>query len=398
MYSNYLSLSIIFSLCTSAFGAAQPLPAADTASNELHAWCNAVTLAIPQIKLKPCVAAALQPVAVKSVKGRHIMLREFKPAQPPAARVLVIGGIHGDELTSASIVFRWLDLLQQPGGEAGVYHWRVIPVLNPDGLLARPPTRVNARGVDLNRNFPTYNWLKEAPRYWETKTRRDPRRYPGAAPASEPESRWLHDEIVRFRPDVIVSIHAPYGVLDFDGPPTGVEAPLRFGRLHLNRVGVYPGSLGNFGGLKEGIPVVTLELPHALKMPTEAEQAHVWNDMQRWLRVNLIERRLASGRDKKSAKPLDSAAFNTPVKTAGEVVPRHEQQPQLLPHKTITVIIKNQSIYVALHLVPDDDDPHALLSARDPDGVPLAEVKVRPDFNLNSASAQAWIESGYGKP
>ena len=283
-----------------------------SAERDIGTWCNDVTLAIPQIKLKPCLAAELKPVAVKSVKGRQIMLREFKPAQKPAARVLVVGGIHGDELTAASIVFRWLDLLQQPG-EADQYHWRVVPVLNPDGLLAKPPTRVNARGVDLNRNFPTYNWLREAPRYWQTKTGRDPRRFPGVAPASEPESRWLQDEIVRFKPDVIVSIHAPYGILDFDGPVTGVEAPTRFGRLHLNRVGVYPGSLGNFGGLKEGIPVVTLELPHALKMPTEAEQAHVWQDMQRWLRVNLIERRLAP--------TPDIAPAPAPVPTAEEVMP-----------------------------------------------------------------------------
>lgn len=321
MFRNYLFLLIIFSLSGTVAAATptrsaapapatQPAPAGDAAGNDMYAWCNAVTLAIPQIKLKPCMTADLKPVAVKSVRGRHIMLREFKPAQPPAARVLVIGGIHGDELTSASIVFRWLEILQQPDNAASVYHWRVIPVMNPDGLLARPPTRVNARGVDLNRNFPTYNWLKEAPRYWETKTRRDPRRYPGRSPASEPESRWLHDEIVRFRPDVIVSIHAPYGVLDFDGPPTGVEAPLRFGRLHLNRVGVYPGSLGNFGGLKEGIPVVTLELPHALKMPTEAELTHVWNDMQRWLRVNLIERRMAQpAAPAVPAAPVDTAAL-----------------------------------------------------------------------------------------
>jgi hypothetical protein len=263
-----------------------------SASTTLHDWCNTITLAIPQIKLKPCLDARLEPVFTRSVMGRMIMLREYKPAQrTPAARVLVVGGIHGDELTSVSIVFRWFELLEQGNGDAANYHWRVIPVLNPDGLLSRPPRRVNARGVDLNRNFPTYNWLKEAPRYWEQGTRRDPRRYPGPAPASEPESRWLHDEILRFKPDVIVSIHAPYGVLDFDGPPTGVEAPTRFGRLHLNRVGVYPGSLGNFGGFKEGIPVVTLELPHAYKMPSETELAHVWNDMQRWLRVNLVERR-----------------------------------------------------------------------------------------------------------
>jgi protein MpaA len=294
MLRNILFLFIFLSLLTAVpttILAAKSAVAVAPAERELRTWCNDVTLAIPQIKLKPCVAAELKPVDVKSIRGRLIMLREFKPAQKPAARVLVIGGIHGDELTAASIVFRWLDLLQQPGGDADQYHWRVVPVLNPDGLLAKPPTRGNARGVDLNRNFPTVNWLKEAPRYWKVNTGRDPRRFPGTAPMSEPETRWLHDEITRFKPDVIVSIHAPYGILDFDGPVTGVEAPSRFGRLHLNRIGVYPGSLGNFGGLKEGIPVVTLELPHALKMPTEAELAHVWQDMQKWLKVNLVERR-----------------------------------------------------------------------------------------------------------
>jgi hypothetical protein len=274
--------------------AAPPAVAAPPAERDAQSWCISITRAIPQITPKTCVAAALRPVTVKSVMGRQIMLREFKPTQKNAPRVLIVGGIHGDELTAVSIVFRWLELLQQPGYDGPPIHWRVIPVLNPDGLLAKPPTRVNARGVDLNRNFPTYNWLREAPRYWKDATGRDPRRFPGTAPASEPESRWLHDEITHFKPDVIVSVHAPYNVLDFDGPPTGVEVPTRFGRLHLNRVGVYPGSLGNFGGLKEGIPVVTLELPHALNMPTEPELSHVWRDMHEWLRVNLVERRSAS--------------------------------------------------------------------------------------------------------
>lgn len=296
---NYKYLILLYFFISPEAYAAMPVAMARSVPTEaapertLRTWCNDVTLAIPQIKLKPCMEAQLKPVPVKSVLGRQILLSEFKPAQEAAARVLVIGGIHGDELTSSSIVFRWLELLQEPDNEALKFHWRVIPVLNPDGLLAKPPTRVNARGIDLNRNFPTYNWLREAPRYWETKTGRDPRRFPGTNPLSEPESRWLHDEITRFKPDVIVSIHAPYGILDFDGPPTGIEAPSRFGRLHLNRVGVYPGSLGNFGGLKEGIPVVTLELPHALKMPSEAELAHVWQDMQKWLRFNLVERRSA---------------------------------------------------------------------------------------------------------
>jgi hypothetical protein len=159
--------------------------------------------------------------------------------------------------------------------------------------------------VDLNRNFPTDDWFTQAQRYWRVSTKRDPRRFPGTAPGSEPESRWLQNEIKRFNPDVIVSVHAPHNVLDFDGPPTGMKAPSRFGRLHLHRLGVYPGSLGNFGGLKEGIPVVTLELPHALKMPNEEELAEVWRDMQQWLRVNLLEKTMSSNTNVQPAMAAD---------------------------------------------------------------------------------------------
>jgi protein MpaA len=285
MRLNLLSLCVLVALYTTVSGAR---PATAAATTDLHSWCGDVTRAIPQVRLDTCVSAELKPWA-KSVNGRQIMLHEFTPAQGATPRVLVIGGIHGDELTSVSVVFRWIELLRQPTGEAARYRWRVIPVLNPDGLLAKPPTRVNARGVDLNRNFPTDNWSSEAARYWSVSTRRDPRRFPGTAPGSEPESSWLYNEIKSFKPDVIISVHAPHSVLDFDGPP-GVKPPSRFGRLQLHRLGVYPGSLGNFGGLKEGIPVVTLELAHALDMPSEQELAQVWRDMQDWLKVNLVER------------------------------------------------------------------------------------------------------------
>lgn len=268
----------------------QAAGAAGAPSTELFSWCREVTRVIPQVKLNTCVSAELKPWA-KSVNGRDILLHDYTPPQPAVARVLVVGGIHGDELTSVSIVFRWIEQLRSTPGEAARYRWRVIPVLNPDGLLAKPPTRVNARGVDLNRNFPTENWSREASHYWSVSTRRDPRRFPGTAARSEPESSWLHNEIEIFKPDVIVSVHAPYNVLDFDGPPKGIPPPLRFGPLKLHQLGVYPGSLGNFGGLKAGIPVVTLELPHALDMPSEKELAQVWDDMQDWLKRNLVDRK-----------------------------------------------------------------------------------------------------------
>lgn len=104
------------------------------------------------------------------------------------------------------------------------------------------------------------------------------------------------------------------------------------------------------------------------------------------------------GRDKKNPKPLDGSAFNTLVKTASEVVLRHEQQLQALLHKSITVMVRDQAISVALDIVPHEDEPHALLSAHDQDGTQMAQVMVRPDFKLNVASADAWIASGYSKP
>jgi len=104
------------------------------------------------------------------------------------------------------------------------------------------------------------------------------------------------------------------------------------------------------------------------------------------------------GRDKKNPKPLDGNAFNTLVKTASEVVLRHEQQLQASLHKTIPVIVNDQPVRVALDVVPDEDEPHALLSVHDADGAQLAQVRVRPDFKLNAASAEAWIAGGYGKP
>ena len=260
---------------------------------ELRGWCDPVTRVLPTIKLKPCLRAGLAPTGATSVKGLPIMARELAArgvaGSAGAARVLVIGGIHGDELTSSSVVFRWLEWIDQ--AEAKPYRWQIVPVLNPDGLLAKPATRVNANGVDLNRNFPTPNWAKEAPKYWAAKTSSDPRRFPGKAAISEPESRWLHNEIKRFQPDVIISIHAPFGVLDFDGP---LDPPHKLGALILMPVGIYPGSLGNYGGVHKGVPVVTIELPHALDMPNETELRSIWRDMLAWIESNVAQRKTAS--------------------------------------------------------------------------------------------------------
>lgn len=262
------------------------------------AWCTKLASRIPALTAQGCQASGLAPTGAQSRNGFPILARDFMPPSPshvariankkPPIRVLLLGGIHGDELTASAIVFQWMEKMQTPAAQA--FEWKVVPVLNPDGLLAAKPLRVNAKGVDLNRNFPTPGWQLEAPKYWAKATGSDPRRFPGHAPLSEPESQWVAEAIEHFHPDLIISVHAPFGVLDFDGP---VAPPRRFGRLIYNRVGVYPGSLGNYSGLYKHVPVITIELPNAQKMPADADVKRIWQDMLSWIRRNVPQRAAA---------------------------------------------------------------------------------------------------------
>jgi murein peptide amidase A len=242
--------------------------------------CREFVACLPHVKAPLCAAAQLQPTVGRSVQGRTLYYRDVV-APDAKVRVLVVGAMHGDELSSASLALHWIQRAIETPSNA---HWRFIPALNPDGLMARPARRMNARGVDLNRNFPTPNWARDAKVYWEQRTKKDPRRWPGPSPLSEPESTFLHDEMERFQPDLIVSIHAPYGMLDFDGP--GVPPP-RLGRLYLDQVGIFPGSLGNYGGVHKGMPVVTIELTSALATPSDAEMRQMWIDLLRWMSERL---------------------------------------------------------------------------------------------------------------
>jgi hypothetical protein len=105
------------------------------------------------------------------------------------------------------------------------------------------------------------------------------------------------------------------------------------------------------------------------------------------------------GRDKKNPKPLDGAAFNTLVKTAAEVIRRHQQQTHAEHHKSVTVTTAGSArVTVKLDIVADEDDPYAELSAVDATGDELARVRVGASFKLNAQSALAWIESDFRKP
>ena len=105
------------------------------------------------------------------------------------------------------------------------------------------------------------------------------------------------------------------------------------------------------------------------------------------------------GRDKKNPKPLDSTAFRTLIKTASEVLRRHEQQLHAQLHKNLWVTTPDGlQVKVTLDIVPDEDHPYAMLSAVDDDGEQLGQVRTSASFKLSSSSALEWIERDYRKP
>lgn len=143
----------------------------------------------------PATAAAVVVAAGRSVEGRPLRVTRRGAADAPR-RVLVVGAVHGDEPGGRRIVAA-LRERPAPAGTA-IY---AIADLNPDG--ARRRTRTNARGVDLNRNFPG-DW-RAAPRG---------RYFPGPRPSSEPETTWARRAITAVRPDVTVWFHQPYGLVN----------------------------------------------------------------------------------------------------------------------------------------------------------------------------------------
>ncbi|MGS2718889.1 M14 family zinc carboxypeptidase [Eionea flava] len=243
--------------------------------------CEDIGNKLGSVNSKDCIQQQLTSDGSKSTFGYPLAYKEYLPVEGkrPLGKVLLMGGIHGDEYSAISIMFRWMEKLNQH--HSGLFHWLVIPNLNPDGLLQKKSQRQNANGVDLNRNFPSKNWDALALKYWKERTYKNPRRYPGPYALSELETQWFSNKIESFAPSVIIAVHAPHRLVDFDG---AINAPKRLGNLQLRLLGTYPGSLGNYAGVDLNIPVVTVELASAGIMPSDQEITRMWVDIVRWLK------------------------------------------------------------------------------------------------------------------
>lgn len=103
------------------------------------------------------------------------------------------------------------------------------------------------------------------------------------------------------------------------------------------------------------------------------------------------------GRNKVDPKPLDAAAHQTLVKTASEVIRRHEQQLHAQLNKEVFIAIESQIVNVKLAITPDEFEHFGTLTAIDPYGDVLASVTVQADFRLTAESAAKWADGGFGQ-
>ena len=121
----------------------------------------------------------------------------YRLGEPGKRRVVLISTMHGDEQDTRQI----LRALTKGRAIRGIDLW-VVPTYNPDGMARH--TRKNARGVDLNRNFP-YRW-RDLDGSYES----------GPRPKSEPETRAMMRFLRDVRPSRILSFHQPLHGVDTD--------------------------------------------------------------------------------------------------------------------------------------------------------------------------------------
>lgn len=157
--------------------------------------------------------------------------------------VLVIGVFHGDEPQGEYLINQYLNKLPNT-------NLLMIPRLNSSN------TRVNKNGVDLNRNFPTKNWVHSERNEY----------FGGESPASEKETRFIIDTVEKFNPKVILSLHAPYKVVNYDGRNSEnlfiIDKISEIMNYPIEPSIGYPtpGSFGTWAGIEKGILTITLEL------------------------------------------------------------------------------------------------------------------------------------------
>lgn len=213
-----------------------------------------------------------------SIRGRPINAYFFGSGP---RTVLYTGAIHGNEVGTKYLMDRWIQELEAnarsiPADKTVV----VVPQINPDGVASG--SRVNARNVDLNRNFATADWQKDV-------TDVNNRPFPGGggqSSMSEPETRAIAGLAGRLRPVIVVSYHSIGGVVAGNGSGNSGSVAASYSQLSGYRN--VTGSTGEtfdyaVTGTAEdwyaavGIPSLLVELGSHTSAQFERNQRAMWH-------------------------------------------------------------------------------------------------------------------------
>lgn len=179
-------------------------------------------------------------------------------------KVLILGGVHGDEVEGVACA----QYLLEEFSKNFSYNLQLtlVPAFNADGVLLK--SRMNSRGVDLNRNLKTRDWSPEI---------KTPRYNPGPFAGSEPENQALMKFIETEKPDFILSLHSWHPVLNVNGnclPQAEVLSAWTGYKIDTDIGYPTPGCLGTYAGLERSSPTLTYEIERGLAIE-EIKRVHV---------------------------------------------------------------------------------------------------------------------------
>lgn len=183
----------------------------------------------------------------KTINNNKIELIETKNDKFDKT-ILIVGVFHGEEPQGKYLINKFLKTDLSTVKNKLLF----IPCLNPDGMSKNQ--RQNANGIDLNRNFPTKNWAITTKKEY----------FGGNQAGSEIETQFMIDVLNDYKIDAILSIHAPFEIVNYDGPAK--ELALKISEITSYPVQAdigypTPGSFGTYAGVERNISTITLELP-----------------------------------------------------------------------------------------------------------------------------------------
>jgi protein MpaA len=229
-------------------------------------------LAFAETPRRPGNMLSRYDVVAPSARGRPIELWQYGDPRW-SGELLVFGCIHGDEC-GASAVKPLSNGCPDPSADIFV-----VPNLNPDGAAGR--SRLNGRGVDLNRNFPSE---------WQPIGERWAAQYSGPRPFSEPETRLAARLVRALEPEATIWFHQYRGSRPFvrawGASAPGARRFAQLARMPFRLMRWPAGTAPNWQNHRyPGASSFVVELPRGALAPAmESRLSKALVRMGRWVR------------------------------------------------------------------------------------------------------------------